>query len=84
MNKILNPNSSARNSRAFAAWGALTINLIHSYDPETIIFGGGLKSAHVIVPALQSIVDEQATMPGGRASLKVVSLGDAAALLGTE
>jgi hypothetical protein len=43
MNKILNPNSSARNSRAFAAWGALTINLIHSYDPEIIIFGGGLK-----------------------------------------
>ena len=41
---------SLRN-KCLEVWAAGVINLIHAYDPEILIMGGGvLKSADVIIP----------------------------------
>jgi glucokinase len=69
--------------RALEGWGALLINLIHGYDPERIVIGGGImKQLDVILPALQAIVNRQATQPGGTVEIVPAGLGDFAALLG--
>lgn len=69
--------------RAFAGWTALLVNMIHSYDPERIIIGGGImKSGDTILPVLRERVGKQATQPGRPVEIVAAALGDAAALHG--
>ena len=69
--------------RALEGWAALLINLIHGYDPERIVIGGGIMSnSDAILPRLQSIVGRQATQPFGSVEIVSSKLGDSAALLG--
>jgi glucokinase len=52
--------------RALSGWAALLVNLIHSYDPERIVIGGGImKGGDAILPVLRERVGKQATQPGG-------------------
>jgi glucokinase len=70
--------------RALRGWGALLVNLIHSFDPERIIIGGGIMNGQAtILPALRELVARQATQPGGAVEIVPSELGNAAALLGT-
>jgi len=67
---------------ALRVWGAHAVNLIHAFDPERLIYGGGvMASAQVIVPAIQSYVDEHACTPWGRVRVIAAELGSDAALL---
>lgn len=64
-------------------WSALTVALIHAYDPEMVIFGGSvLNRAADILPPLQEYVRAHAWTPGRTVSLRAASLGPDAALLG--
>jgi len=69
--------------RCLRVWATLSIGLIHSFDPDVVIFGGGvLASADVIVPYIQKHVIEYAWTPWGKVRIKPAQLGSRAALLG--
>jgi len=64
-------------------WSALTVALIHAYDPEVVVFGGGvMKRADDILPPLQEYVRTYAWTPGRTVKLCPAALGADAALLG--
>jgi glucokinase len=64
-------------------WSALTVALIHAYDPEVVVFGGSvLKRADAMLPRLQEYVRIHAWTPGRVVPLRVAALGSDAALLG--
>ena len=69
--------------RCLRVWATLTIGLIHSFDPDVVVFGGAvLASADVIVPYIQKYVIEYAWTPWGKVMIKPAQLGSRAALLG--
>ena len=64
--------------------GAGIVSMIHAYDPDVMILGGGIThaSAHFLTQ-VQAYVDEHAwTIPRRRVKVLPAQLGDAAALLG--
>jgi len=64
---------------------ALAVNLIHAYDPEMVILGGGIMaSAEVILPAVRAHVARHAHTPWGKVRVVAGELGDRAALLAGE
>lgn len=64
-------------------WSALTVALIHAYDPEVVVFGGSvLRRSEEILPRLQRYVDAHAWTPGRKVPLRAAALGSNAALLG--
>ena len=45
--------------RCVHVWSANAVSLIHAYDPEIVILGGGaMKSGAVIVPAMQEYINQ--------------------------
>jgi glucokinase len=60
------------------------VSLIHAYDPDLVVLGGGIAEASAqILPALQRYIDEYTwTLPRGRVRAARAELGDTAALLG--
>jgi len=69
--------------QALRSWGEVAVNLIHGYDPERLILGGGVMgSAATIVPAVQQWVDQHACTPWGRVEVMAAQLGDTAGMLG--
>lgn len=64
-------------------WGMMTVAAVHSFDPDLIVFGGGVMgSADHILPFLQKYVDESTWSPWGKARIVRALLGDHAAALG--
>jgi glucokinase len=79
------PCALALRDHSLQVWSATAVNLIHAYDPERVIFCGGIMaSAEVIVPAVQAYVDHHAHTPWGRVEIVASALGDEAALLACE
>jgi glucokinase len=69
--------------RSLRVWSATIVNLIHAYDPERVIVGGGvMTAAHDILPHMRSYVQRHARTPWGEVHLVASALGDHAALLG--
>jgi glucokinase len=69
--------------RCLNVWAADAVGLIHAYDPELIVMGGGvMKSADVIVPYIQQYVKKYAWTPWGKVQVRPAALGNNAALLG--
>ncbi|MEA4935508.1 MAG: ROK family protein [Paludibacter sp.] len=65
------------------AWSAGVINMIHAYDPEMVIIGGGvMKSADKILPYIREQVNRFAWTPWGKPQLKAAHFLDQAGLLG--
>lgn len=63
-------------------WSSLAVNLIHAYDPEVLVLGGGIMaSADVILPAVRDFVARHAHTPWGRVRVVPSELGDTAALV---
>jgi glucokinase len=68
--------------RTLSIWGGLIVSLIHVFDCERVIVGGGImNSREAIVPSLQAAADRALT-PWGRVQVVATELGDSAALLG--
>jgi glucokinase len=66
-------------------WSTLAVNLIHAYDPEIVILGGGIMaSADVILPAISEYVRRHAHTPWGKVRVVMSELGDTAALVASE
>jgi glucokinase len=77
------PPAAAALEHCLQVWSALTVALIHAYDPEVVVFGGSvLKRADQILPRLQAHVDAHAWTPGRKVPLRAATLGSDAALLG--
>lgn len=71
--------------RSLRVWSAAVVNLIHAYDPELIVLGGGIMASRdVILPAVQSHVRQHARTPWGPPRVQASALGDRAALLACE
>jgi glucokinase len=67
------------------AWSAGIISMIHAFDPETVILSGGImKSASIIIPALQQKIDHYAWTPWGKIKLIPAAYPDSAALYGAD
>ncbi len=57
----------ALRDHSLRVWATLAVNLIHAFDPEIVILGGGIMaSADVIVPAIGRYVNEHAQTQTGR------------------
>lgn len=70
-------------SRSIRIWSAATVSLIHAYDPELIVFGGGVMNrAEAILPQIQAYVDQHAWTPWGKVTIVRGALGSDAALYG--
>lgn len=67
----------------FKVWAASAVALIHAYDPELLIFGGGvMRSGESIVKYVQDYVSRYAWTPWGKVQVRSAVLGNNAALLG--
>ena len=71
--------------RAIETWSSLIVNMIHAYDPERVIVGGGIMAGEGdFFPELQRRVLAHAHTPWGRVAIVRSQLGDTAALFGGE
>jgi glucokinase len=69
--------------RAVLVWAGTLVSLIHAYDPEVAVIGGGImRSGKVILPPLRRFVARHAWTPWGEVKIKPASLGNDAGMLG--
>jgi glucokinase len=69
--------------RCLNVWAAAAVGLVHAYDPEVIVIGGGvMKSANVIVPYVEAYVQKHSWTPWGKVQVCAAELGNNGALLG--
>ena len=70
-------------NRCLNIWAATAVGLVHAYDPEIVVIGGGvMKSADVIIPYLESYVHKYAWTPWGKVQVCAAKLGNNAVLMG--
>ena len=64
-------------------WSANAVALIHAYDPEILVYGGGvMQSASSILPFIQEYVERHAWTPWGKVQVKCAELGNNAGIMG--
>ncbi|MBI4318090.1 MAG: ROK family protein [Chloroflexi bacterium] len=69
--------------RSLDIWGACIVSLIHAFDPEVVILGGGiLGSAETILPWIKAWVTSFAWTPWGPVDVRLAAHLQQAALLG--
>ncbi|HMI54371.1 MAG TPA: ROK family protein [Candidatus Saccharimonadales bacterium] len=70
-------------NRCLNVWAADAVGLVHMYDPEVIVIGGGvMKSADAIIPYVQEYVANHAWTPWGKVQVRAAELGNHAGLFG--
>lgn len=71
--------------RATTLWGVLCVNMIHSFDLDRIVIGGGLMaSADAILPLICEFVSNSVNCPWGQPQIVAAEHPDHMALLGSE
>jgi glucokinase len=69
--------------RCLRVWAAGAVAMIHAWDPEVLVIGGGvMRHAAAIVPAVLAHVRRHAWTPWGEVSVRAAALGERAALQG--
>ncbi len=69
--------------RCLHVWAADAVGLVHAFDPEIVVIGGGvMKSAGIIEPYIQEYVAKHSWTPWGKVQVRAAALGNDAALLG--
>jgi glucokinase len=64
-------------------WAVNAVSLVHAYDPELLIFGGGvMRRGDAIVRYIQNYVTQNAWTPWGTVEVRAAALGNNAPLLG--
>ena len=64
-------------------WSAGAVSMVHAYDPEVLIIGGGImKSAHEILPSMSAYIERHAWTPWGKIMTRAAILKDRASLIG--
>ncbi len=65
------------------AWSAGIVTMIHAYDPEKVIIGGGvMKSEKIILPYIRKKVAQHAWTPWGTVEIDSAHFTDQAGMLG--
>jgi glucokinase len=73
----------ALRDRAIRVWAGALVSLIHAYDPEVAVIGGGImRSGSIILPRLRRHVSRHAWTPWGQVKIKTAALGNDAGMLG--
>src|SRR5207245_7473926 len=66
-------------------WAAGPVSMLHAYDPEVLILGGGvMNSAQEILPAMSEYIDRHAWTPWGKVMIRAATLMDRASLIGAD
>jgi glucokinase len=66
-----------------ALWSAAIVNLIHAYDPEVVVIGGGVMQRHEeLIPLIKKIVHQHAWTPWGKVDIRASALLADAGLYG--
>jgi len=79
------PCAAQLRDHSLIVWSSLAVNLIHAYDPERLILGGGIMgSADLILPAVRAHVRRYAHTPWGQVRVLASELGHRAALVAGE
>jgi len=69
--------------RCLNVWSVAAIAMVHAYDPEILVMGGGVMRREAeIVPYVQKYLDAHAWTEWGKVQVKAARLGNDAALLG--
>jgi len=69
--------------RCLKVWSLCVINLVHAYDPQKIIFGGGImKSSHLILPYIKQMLDKHSWISSADVELEVAAQPEHAGILG--
>ena len=64
-------------------WSAGIVSLVHAYDPEVVVVGGGvMRAANLLLPRFTQYVHEHAWTHWGKVEIRAAVLGDDASLLG--
>ncbi len=64
-------------------WASGAVGLIHAYDPERIVIGGGvMRRASLILPYIQDYVNKHAWTPWGKVQVVAAQLGNDAGMFG--
>ncbi|MBS1603687.1 MAG: ROK family protein [Bacteroidetes bacterium] len=67
----------------YDVWSAGIVNLIHAYDPEVVVLGGGvMHHAEAILPYVREKVHRHAWTPWGKVSIRATQLHGDAGVLG--
>jgi glucokinase len=75
--------AAALRDHSLEVWSAAAVNLVHAYDPELLIVGGGIADgAPEVVAALRAEVGRRAHTAWGRVEVAPARLGADAALYG--
>ncbi|MFN2438516.1 MAG: ROK family protein [Chitinophagaceae bacterium] len=65
------------------AWGICAVNMVHAYDPQVLIFSGGvMEQASIILPHIQTMIDKYAWLPPGTVNVVKSEQVTYASLLG--
>ncbi|HZY61392.1 MAG TPA: ROK family protein [Edaphobacter sp.] len=69
--------------RCLHVWAANAVSLIHAYDPEMLIFGGGvMQDPEPILSFVQEYINVHTWSSWGKTRIAAAMLGNSAALLG--
>lgn len=69
--------------RCLNIWAVDAVALVHAYDPEVIVIGGGvMENAQAILPYIESYVHRYAWTPWGKVQIRSAQLANNAALVG--
>jgi glucokinase len=75
--------AAAVRDRCVRVWAAGAVSMVHAWDPDLLVVGGGvMKSAGFVLPAIEAHVHAHAWTPWGRVSVRAAALGGDGALLG--
>lgn len=77
--------SAALRKRAIDVWSTMLVNVIHAYDPEIVVVGGGIAAGwDDFMPDVIEQVYSKVHTPWGRVAIAPAMLGNDAALVGCE
>jgi len=69
--------------RCLRVWGAGAVSMVHAWDPELVVIGGGvMRGAGEVLPFVREHVRRHAWTPWGQVTVRAAELGEQAALLG--
>lgn len=69
--------------KCLKAWSLGIINLIHAFDPERVVIGGGImESQHILLPYIQRMISTHAWIKNNPPQLLAAAHPQTAALLG--
>jgi len=75
--------AAAVRERCLRVWAAGAVAMIHAWDPEALVIGGGvMRNAAAVLPSIEAHVHRHAWTPWGRVAVRAAALGERAALLG--